>query len=360
MNKRHIVLALALLLVGNLFSQTTYFKDSSKITSSDGKYTASLYSVTIDDDYTFATIELIPLEDLAYLPVYTGSKGTHVKLGEFKLPLLGLYDGEDFKLCDYSAHLSFSDVKQGQSYRYTLGFDGHIPAGYTDFTLDDTEDTDHHGFSFRGYKLNNPSINASSFTKTSMKTNILGNDDGVCGIYEYAKGENMVNVACVKNNGKYQVVLVDCSWPFPWWHEGDIIGRLRETATPGLFKAEWYDLFKLITNEPMLLFDGVMMSVDVGDDEPMHFIKMYPTVGDKSDNFPSLSGRHQKGIQPGDVITINAGEGTPLFVEPSSSAKVLHTLHGLVQITVVKVDQMFSVVKADGYEGFISNRFLQQ
>lgn len=358
MNKKILALLGMTVFAYELFSQTTTFDDSHSIISSNGKYMASLYSVTLEEDYTLATIKLVPLEDMEVLPIYTGSHGTHVKLGDFMLPLLGLYDGEDFRPCDFDSHIVIKDAKQGNSYYYTLGFEGHIPAGYTDFTLEDVEDTEYHGFSFKGYVLNNPSNNATSFTNAIARSNILDNNDGICGIYEFAESDNILNVACIKKNSTYQVIYLDSTWPFPWWHEGDIIGDLRATATNRLYKAEWYDPFKKVSNEPIVAFDGISMIVEQGDDASMIFVKMFPSSNNISLNPPLNQSYHKLGLHNGDVYTIDAGSGIPLYVEASSFAKVLHTLRGTVQIRVVKVGQAYTIVKSDSYEGYISNEFL--
>ena len=100
--KRFWCLLLAFFVCFFISAQTTTFSNSSRITSSDGRYYAQLKSVELRDDYTFVTIGLTVTKPMSRLNYWTGGKlYTFLVVDDFKINLLGALssDGKTYHSC---------------------------------------------------------------------------------------------------------------------------------------------------------------------------------------------------------------------------------------------------------------------
>lgn len=132
------------------------------------------------------------------------------------------------------------------------------------------------GWYWDGIKIKNPYPNIVNIglNEKEIKQNI--NDDGICGIYE----SDDYKFACLKYNGEYVLVYLDSDEYYrDHWKQGDIKAYLRSSATPGIFKADWYkheDKTKE-TTDAYILFDGTTMKTIIKEKESL-YLKMYPTA----------------------------------------------------------------------------------
>ena len=61
-----------------------------------------------------------------------------------------------------------------------------------------------------------------------------------------------------------------------WWQVGDIKAKLRPSATPGFFKADWCLADKTVESNSYVVFDGGSMKTIIDNNETF-YLKMYPT-----------------------------------------------------------------------------------
>lgn len=257
---------------------TTFSETESSYVESSLPQKARLYQVKLTEHYTFVTIELVATADASRLN-YWYSKNTYVESGTAKLPLLGTYVKGTYHDCSYSKGWGWDNVKAGNKYYFTLMFSGRIPEGLTSFKLKDyASETKKEGwgYSFSNYKIKNPVIHAKR-DEAYCKENALYNNDGICGIYEEIGGEKC-RLACIKEDGAYYLIYLDSGEDPTWWFEGDTKAIMEESATLGLFKAEWLLKNKVINDETYLLFDGASMTrMTTGDSSvESSYMKMYP------------------------------------------------------------------------------------
>lgn len=281
---KHLILTLiSLLLSITGYGQVmTYFYGNDPILSSNGKYTAALYSVAIYDEYTEVKIELKVRKNHSRLNYWT-SQNTWIVSGDFELQIDGFVrnvDGiEKVFTSPFSGNWGWDNVKAGEKYYYTLYFIGRIPPGLTNFSLKDRgTNGGAHGFGFSNYTINNPPIGNTNWTEYSVKQNADNNNDGICGIYE-GSDNNGYKLGCVKENGEYRLIFLSGNEKRSWWKVGDIKAILRPTATNGFFKAEWYMADKSINSNCYIVFDGGSMKTVVkgATEEETFYLKMYPT-----------------------------------------------------------------------------------
>lgn len=278
---------------------TTYFHGN-KVQSKDE--TASLYSVSIYPNNTRVTIELIPTKNRGRMN-YWSSVNTVIIAGGEEFPIVGFLrtrNGEQIvDTSPFNGNWGWEKVKKGETYRYTMVFDGAIPPGVTDFSLVDRGDWQgSHGYGFRNYTLNNPNIGATSFhSEYDVKKNIDENNDGICGIYEGFDNQGY-KLACVKDNGIYKLIYLGMKEPKRWWRVGDLKATLRPSATPGYFKAEWYMLYKSLNTDAYVAFKGGSMETVISTEtstETSGYLKMYPSTasGNNSNGIPGITQREE-------------------------------------------------------------------
>lgn len=245
---------------------------------SDG-YTGALYKVEIYNDQTHVTVELKPTKSKSRINYYS-SRNTIIDCGSgVELPIVGFLRNGEIDTQPFSGTWGWSNVKVGESYRYTMVFAGRIPGGVTNFTLKDKGDySGAHGFGFSNYTINNPDpCEHTGLTEYSIKARSDEDDDGIVGIYE-GYNNNKYKLGVIKSGSSYKLVYLSGASRYPWWHVGDVKAVLRETATPGLYKADWYMRDKSVESNTYVGFDGGSMKVVIEGQDEDGYIKMYPTA----------------------------------------------------------------------------------
>lgn len=99
----------------------------------------------------------------------------------------------------------------------------------------------------------------------------LNNNIPFEGIYE---GENY-KVGVKEYEGKLYIVYLSGASNANDWKSGDIKAILQSTATPTIFKGQWYGKWKQKMNFTITFSDGLMTTYDE-DKDPEVFIKLYP------------------------------------------------------------------------------------
>ena len=163
------------------------------------------------------------------------------------------------------------------SFVFTLYFD-RLPVGVEDFYIRELEAD---GWEWVGIKINNPypTVQNIGLSEYTIKSRIDEVDDGIVGIYEQV-GDQKYKLGCVLDNDTYKLVYLGSGESYRHWRVGDVKAILRNTATPGLFKADWRMLDKTLNTDTYVTFDGVSMKTVISTDsgaENDTYIKMYPT-----------------------------------------------------------------------------------
>lgn len=274
------VFMVVLLTYINAHSQvTTYFYGKDKCQSN--KETAALYSVKIYSNYTTVTIELIPTMNRSRMEYYQ-SRNTYIAVDkDTKLYISGFLkkkNGSEYiSTEEFSGNWGWNDVKKDQKYYYTMVFNGRIPPGVTNFSMiDDGDYNGSRGYGFRNYTINNPRQGGTSWNESSVKQNADTNNDGICGIYE-GSDSNGYKLGCIKQNGEYYLVYLGGKKYKSWWLTGDLKATLRQSATTGFFKADYYMNDKTINTDVYVVFDGASMKILIDGDDTF-YLKMYPTA----------------------------------------------------------------------------------
>ncbi|MBF1545110.1 MAG: trypsin-like peptidase domain-containing protein [Prevotella salivae] len=279
MKSKILTLFMMLLSLSNYAQVTTYFYGRDKVQSKNE--TAALYSVSIYENNTRVTIELIPTKNRSRMNYWT-SRNTYIIVGDnMELPIIGFertVNGETVVDTNpFTGDWGWSNVKKDQKYYYTIIFSGKIPPGITNFTLKDKGTySGAHGYGFSNYTLNNPRTGATSWNEFSVKQNIETNNDGICGIYE-GSDEQGYKLGCIKDNEGYHLIYLGSKEQMSWWQIGDTKAILRPSATSGFFKAEWYMADKTSNNDCYVVFDGGSMKIII-DKEETFYLKMFPTA----------------------------------------------------------------------------------
>ena len=246
---------------------------------------ARLYQVKLTDHFTYVTIELLATRNASRLLCWASNE-TYVESGDAKLPLLGLYlsDKNTYCSCTYNDKMGWNNVQAGKSYFYTLVFSGRLPEGYTLFSLKDPAKSGR-GYGFSNYTINNPEVHATR-DEEYCRYNADNNNDGICGIYDEIGG-GRTRLACIKEDGYYFLVYLRSGEGYTWWFQGDLKARMEESATLGLFKAEWRNLNKTVDDQAYIAFDGSSMTVYTGDGNQTEtkYLKMYPTASTGSSQY---------------------------------------------------------------------------
>ena len=262
-------------------AKTTYFTYSSWVDSKDEK--ARLYSVEIRSGQTLVTIELMPTKNRGRMNFWT-SRNTVVKAGnDIELPILGFLhtsNGETYYHTDpFGGDWGWSKVKKGQTYRYTMVFDGTIPPGVTDFSLIDRGTYGgSHGYGFRNYTLDNPHEGGTNYTTESLIKQVIDRtpNDPYVGIYE-GFGGNRYKLACIKEDGEYFLLYMSDKDRRSWWWVGDLKALLHQSATPGFFKVDWLMADKTLNDNAYVMFERGSMKTVINNDED-NYLKMYPSA----------------------------------------------------------------------------------
>ena len=277
--KRFVLLILGLYVCTLCLGQTTYFNESwtySSWSHSEATQCGRLSSIEIQETGVVVTIELKALKALKRLSIFS-SHNTYIESGELKLlRLSGVMVGNEIKSCGTGSNWGWDNVPVGEIRSYQLFFKGTLPPGITKISVVDHGYNGSKGYCFWNRTINNPRKNYLNFyTEYAVKQHVDQNNNGICGIYETSE-EVGYRLACVKSNGEYKLIYVDSKTKIEWWNLGDIKAELEESATVGLFKANWYMGDKSLNSNCYVLFDGSGMSVLL-DDTKTFYLKMYPT-----------------------------------------------------------------------------------
>jgi S1-C subfamily serine protease len=124
----------------------------------------------------------------------------------------------------------------------------------------------------------------SRWTEEGLKKQFK--DDGVDqleGIFESTTGEtsgSRYKLGLVKTKDGYYLIYLSGANNSIGWEEGELKARLFPTATPTLFKADWFMENKSLNNEVYIAFEAGTMKVLLHDRESTLFIKLFPTYND--------------------------------------------------------------------------------
>lgn len=166
------------------------------------------------------------------------------------------------------------DVKDVDFIYFDLHFN-RLPYGVESFLIRELK---HNGYEWLGIKIQNPfpTVPNVGYSEEQLRQQIDANNDGIVGIYE-GVSSNKYKLACILSGGVYKLVYLNDKSNLKQWTIGDVKAILRPSATPGLFKADWYMANKTLNTDVYVTFgNGAMKTVIDGDED--EFLKMYPTT----------------------------------------------------------------------------------
>ena len=157
----------------------------------------------------------------------------------------------------------------GEERKHVLVFNGVIPRGKTKIELNLG-----YNQTYGPFNINNPCTGTSSWTDQKIRSHSLENNDGICGIYQSTNGNGHI-VGCIRTENKYWFIHLSGK---DKWCEGDIQAKLTESATTGVFMADWYtDPQRKSKYSYLAMFDGAGLRI-FSDNHDEYYIKMYPTT----------------------------------------------------------------------------------
>jgi S1-C subfamily serine protease len=135
----------------------------------------------------------------------------------------------------------------------------------------------------------------TNWTEYSLKSHWTKNGiDAFEGIYENAiKSDNSpkYELAVVKSDNGYNLIYLSGA-ENPNWSVGDIKAYLTKTATPNLYKVEYFMGDKSVNEDLYISFENTVMKVIWTDRQENLYIKLYPT---SEDNITSIGGEKSSG-----------------------------------------------------------------
>lgn len=141
----------------------------------DKNQTVSLHSFETLENGALVTIKIVPKEDIQRLTFWT-SENTVIEIGEEELPIAGFkidtVDGANiFSTEPFNGKWGWSNAKKGNSYYYTMAFDGEVPPGIFKMSLiDKGTENGSHGYVFRNIIINNKTLHKYDFKSEPLKT----------------------------------------------------------------------------------------------------------------------------------------------------------------------------------------------
>lgn len=135
------------------------------------------------------------------------------------------------------------------------------------------------GFEWYGIRINNPypSVENMGYNENSIKSVIDKQNDGIVGIYQgLTQTDNQYTLGCIKHNGIYKFIYLDCKENMPHWKVGDVKAILTPTATPTTYKMNWHMADKSKNSDCYVVFEGTSMKCYINGNAE-DYIKMYPT-----------------------------------------------------------------------------------
>jgi S1-C subfamily serine protease len=135
----------------------------------------------------------------------------------------------------------------------------------------------------------------TNWTAYSLKSHWTKNGiDAIEGIYENAiKSENTpkYELAVVKSDNGYNLIYLSGA-ENPNWSVGDIKAYLTKTATPNLYKVEYFMGDKSVNEDLYISFENAAMKIIWTNRQENFYIKLYPT---SEDNITSIGGEKSSG-----------------------------------------------------------------
>ena len=307
--------------IPNLFSQR--IGDRPNVSSQSDK-DATIMSVDINKDETLVTI----LVNKNKKDPFSFSSGTTLttKAG-IRVSLKKFTDGRGW--------LEFDKKYRPTNKNYTLYlYFGKIGSGTESIDIEENSDG---GKFWKGISLKLPThtqrntntySRKNTFSESQIKQQIIGNNDGITGIYE-AIGNNGYKLACTKEGENYKLTYISAKTNYySAWQPGDTKAILRPSATYGVFKATWYMANKSANNDALIMFDGVSMKTYIAGEED-YYLKMYPTA--------SQNGNESTFTAP------SQWSGTGFALNDGYIATNFHVVDGAKSISVLGVKGVYNI-----------------
>ena len=307
--------------IPNLFSQR--IGDRPNVSSQSDK-DATIMSVDINKDETLVTI----LVNKNKKDPFSFSSGTTLttKAG-IRVSLKKFTDGRGW--------LEFDKKYRPTNKNYTLYlYFGKIGSGTESIDIEENCDG---GKFWKGISLKLPThtqkntntySRKNTFSESQIKQQIIGNNDGITGIYE-AIGNNGYKLACTKEGENYKLTYISAKTNYySAWQPGDTKAILRPSATYGVFKATWYMANKSANNDALIMFDGVSMKTYIAGEED-YYLKMYPTA--------SQNGNESTFTAP------SQWSGTGFALNDGYIATNFHVVDGAKSISVLGVKGVYNI-----------------
>ena len=169
-----------------------------------------------------------------------------------------------------------------------------------------------------GIKINNPWPESYTIDASEIYSLIDAQNDGIVGIYEGTNSQgSSYTLACVRDKENYKIVYMDSKTPEQSWHRGEIKCDLYPSATPGLFKGDWYLRNKRKAPNCFVSFDGSFMSAIVNGVQEQ-YVKMYPTAGS--------------------IITSSQWSGSGFAINKNLIVTNHHVIEGATSIKVIGIN----------------------
>lgn len=241
-----------------------------------------LSKVELSLNFTYVTIEIIPLENLSMLQYWT-SPHTYVESGNARLPLLGAVgDNNKYHDCSYSDECGWKNVVAGRSYYYTLVFSGRIPYGRTAFTLRDSAEAGR-GFSFLDYTISNP-MPSVVYSMDYCKRYVNSHNDGFAGIYQSDSNPNFRIAAMPTDSGYTLIYLGGYGSDVTWWFEGDVIGEMSPTNNEGVLHGRYVRRNKTLDSNTYISYnnEAMLIAFDGANGDSEYYKKIYPASSSAS------------------------------------------------------------------------------
>lgn len=194
----------------------------------------------------------------------------------YSYPIRAISDGVNICKLDNN----YSTPGKKTNYRLNLIFD-RIEPGCTSLDIDEGVSG---GWNWEGISIKNPIATTPriNLTEAEIVSIIDKHNDGICGIYE-SVGNKGFKLACIFNNDEYSLIYLGAEQYDNRWKFGDIKAQLRPSASSVLFKATWYMTNKRKNTDAYVIFEGLGMKANVGNEE-VGFLKMYPSASNGNIN----------------------------------------------------------------------------
>lgn len=168
-----------------------------------------------------------------------------------------------------------------QSYRTNTGdqefrlFFDRLPVGVEKVYIREIIEN---GKEWYGIHINNPvpSELDLGYNESSIKPIIEKQNDGIVGIYKgLTQDDNQYTLGCIKHNGVYKLIYLDCNSQLSAWNVGNVKAILTPTASPNSFQVNWYMANRSLEKNCFAQFENNSLKIILnGKTEP--YIKMFP------------------------------------------------------------------------------------